>query len=49
MGSVQITLDLPIISLLSLLGQTFRRFIVTLLCYHKNNAYISLLVITLLR
>ena len=46
-GSVQ-ALDLPIISLLSILRQLLRRFTLILFCNHKNNAYISLLVITLL-
>ena len=41
-GNVR-TLDLLISSLLSFLS-----FNVTLFCYHKNNAYTSLLVITLL-
>jgi len=39
-----LTPNLPIISLLS---ATFRRFTVTLFYYHKNKAYISLLVTTL--
>ena len=48
-GTVQ-TLDLPIISNFSfIVTAILRRFTVTLNFYHKNNAYISLLVITLLK
>ena len=47
-GTVQ-TFDLPIISLVSFFMAILKRFTVTLFFYHKNNAYISLLVITLLK
>ena len=35
--------------IVSLVAAILRRFTVTLYFYHKNNAYISLLVITLLK
>ena len=47
-GNIQV-LDLPIISLLSFFTTTLRSFTITLFCYQKNNTYISLLVITLLK
>jgi len=47
-GTVQ-TLGLPIISLVSFFTAVLRRFTVLLFFYRKNNAYISLLAITLFK